>query len=460
MTGPDSAPRGLTVVPDDDPTQAAAAVEKALLARWPESRLEPSLDRIAALCDVLGSPQRSYPVIHVGGTNGKTSTARMIESLLRSFGLRTGLFTSPHLQTMRERIVFDGQPIEAERMVEAYTDLEPYLNLVDASQPHPLSFFEAMTGLAFAAFADAPVDVAVVEVGMGGRWDATNVADGQVAVLTPVAVDHVAYLGHTPGEIAVEKAGIVKEGATAVLAAQFEEVGEVLLARVTQMQAEVAREGREFGVRGRLGAVGGQVLAIQGIGGLYEEIFVPLFGAHQAHNAACALAAVEAFLGGGRGPLDIGLVRAGFAAVTSPGRLEVVRRSPTIVLDAAHNPAGARATAAALAEDFSFSRLVGVVGVMGDKDVGGILAALEPVLDEITVTTTADPRALPVDDLAAVAVEIFGADRVTVATRLDEALDVAVGLAESGDDPAGAGVVVVGSVVLAGAARTLLKGAR
>jgi dihydrofolate synthase/folylpolyglutamate synthase len=450
--------RHLTPVPEPDVAEQLAAVEKALLARWPESRLEPSLDRIAALCDVLGSPQRAYPVIHVGGTNGKTSTARMIESLLRAFGLRTGMFTSPHLQTMRERIAFDGRPIDADRMVAAYADLEPYLGLIDSSQPHRLSFFETMTGLAFAAFADAPVDVAVVEVGMGGSWDATNVVDGQVAVITPVSVDHAAYLGSTPAQIAVEKAGILKDGAAAVLAVQSEEVGEVLLRRAGEVNAVLAREGREFGVRGRLGALGGQVLTIQGIGGLYQDLFLPLFGAHQAHNAACALAAVEAFLGGGREQLDVEVLRAGFAAVSSPGRLEIVRSSPTIVLDAAHNPMGAAATAAAIGEDFSFRRLVGVVGVMADKDAAGILAALEPVLDEITVTATADPRAMPVDELAAVAVEIFGADRVTVATRLDEALDTAVGLAESGDDPAGAGVLVVGSIVLAGDARTLLRG--
>jgi dihydrofolate synthase/folylpolyglutamate synthase len=446
------------VVAPPDIAGELAAVEAALLARWPESRLEPSTERIAALCDVLGSPQRAYPVIHVGGTNGKTSTARMIESLLRAFGLRTGLFTSPHLQTMRERIAFDGRPISPEHLVAAYADLEPYLHLVDAAQPHPLSFFETMTALAYAAFAEAPVDVAVIEVGMGGSWDATNVAHGQVAVITPVAVDHAKFLGHTPAQIAVEKAGIVKPEATAVLAVQAEDVGAVLQRRAAEVGALLAREGREFGLRGRLGAVGGQVLAIQGIGGLYEEMFLPLFGAHQAHNAACALAAAESFLGGGRGRLDVEVVRAGFAKVSSPGRLEVVRRSPTIVLDAAHNPAGATATAAAITEDFAFRRLVGVVGVMADKDVVGILNALEPVLAEIVVTATADPRAIPVDELAAVAVETFGSDRVTVATRLDEALDIAVSLGESRDDPTGSGVLVVGSVVLAGAARTLLKG--
>jgi dihydrofolate synthase/folylpolyglutamate synthase len=448
----------LSLVPDVDLEAELAEVEAALLARWPESKLEPSLDRIAALCDIPGSPQHAYPVIHLTGTNGKTSTARMIESLLRAFGLRTGLFTSPHLQSLRERIAFDGEPIDAERFVNAYNDLEPYLAMVDAAQEHPLSFFEVLTGLAYAAFADAPVDVAIVEVGMGGSWDATNVADGQVAVLTPIAVDHTKYLGDTAEVIAVEKAGVIKPGAFAVLAAQSPEVAEVVLRRAAEVGAAVGREGGEFGVRGRLGAVGGQVVAVAGLGGLYEELFLPLLGAHQAHNAACALAAVESFLGGGSRQLDLDLVRAGFATASSPGRLEVVRRSPTIVLDAAHNPAGTLAAATALQEDFAFSRLIGVVGVMADKDTVGILAALEPVLDEIVITRVRDPRAMPVDELAAVAVEVFGPDRVQVEARLDDALDAAVALAEDGDDPAGAGVLVIGSVVLAGAARTLLKG--
>jgi dihydrofolate synthase/folylpolyglutamate synthase len=440
---------------DGDP----AAVEAALLTRWPESKLEPSLDRIRALTELLGDPQTSYPVIHVTGTNGKTSTARLIEALLRGFGLRTGLFTSPHLETMRERICFDGEPIEPERFVETYHDVAPYLDLVDARSEHRLSFFEAMVGLAYAAFAEAPIDVAVVEVGMGGTWDATNVADGQVAVVTPISVDHVNYLGAEIQGIAAEKAGIVKHNAFAVIAQQPVEAAEVLLRRAADVEATVAREGLEFGVRGRLGAVGGQVLALQGLGGLYEDLFVPLLGEHQAHNAACALAAVEAFLGGGRGQLDPDVVRAGFAEVRSPARLEVVRRAPTIVLDAAHNPAGADATANAVQTDFDFTRLVGVLGVMSDKDARGILAAFEPVLAEVVITAVPGPRSMDPDVLAAQAVEVFGEDRVTVSPRLDDALEEAVALAEEGaEDLGGIGVLVTGSVVLAGAARVLLRG--
>jgi dihydrofolate synthase/folylpolyglutamate synthase len=443
--------------PEEDGAGELAAVESALLTRWPESKLEPSLDRIRALVDLLGDPQTSYPVIHITGTNGKTSTARIIEATLRGFGLRTGLFTSPHLQTMRERICFDGVPIEADRFVETYREVAPYLELVDAKSEHPLSFFEAMVGLAYAAFAEAPVDVAIVEVGMGGAWDATNVADGQVAVVTPIAIDHANYLGDSIEGIATEKAGILKDNAFAVIAQQPVEVAEILLRRASEVGATVAREGLEFGLRGRLGAVGGQVIAVEGLGGLYDELFLPLLGEHQAHNAACALAAVEAFLGGGRGELDVEVLRGGMADVRSPGRLEIVRRSPTIVLDAAHNPAGAEATAAAMATEFNFTRLVGVVGILGDKDARGILTAFEPVLAQVVVTAVPGPRSMDPDDLAAQAVEIFGEDRVTVSVRLDDALSEAVALAEEDvDDLAGIGVLVTGSVVLAGAARALL----
>jgi dihydrofolate synthase/folylpolyglutamate synthase len=431
-------------------------VEAAILARTPEHDLVPSLDRIAALVDLLGSPQRATPVVHVTGTNGKTSTTRMVEGLLREFGLRTGRFTSPHLQRMTERIAFDGAPIDAERFVSTYDEIAPYAQMVDASSGVPLSFFEVLVAMAYAAFADAPVDVAAVEVGMGGAWDATNVADGQVAVVTPVAVDHVRFLGATPEEIAAEKAGIIKPGALAVVSEQSEEVAEVLMRHAAEVGATVAREGLDFGVLRRDIAVGGQMLSLRGLGGDYDAVFLPLHGAHQAHNAAAALAAVEAFLGGGRDVLDVDIVRSAFAGATSPGRLEVVRRSPTVLLDAAHNPAGAQATAAAVGESFGFTRLVGVVAAFADKDVRGILEAFEPVLAELVVTETTSGRAMPVDDLAAEAVDVFGADRVEVVQRLDDALDTAIGLAEEEGHLGGAGVLVTGSVYTVAEARTLL----
>src|SRR5690349_8981248 len=225
-----------------------AEVEHALLGRWPESRLEPSLDRIAALCRLLGDPQHAYPVVHLTGTNGKTSTARMIDALLRGLDLRTGRFTSPHLQSMTERISIDGQPLTEEEFVDAFADVAAYAQIVDDSQSHPLSFFELTVAMAFAAFADAPVDAAVVEVGMGGAWDATNVADGQVAVVTPIAVDHASYLGDRAETIAVEKAGIIKAGSHAVIAEQEPEVLDVLMRRVVDVGATVLREGVDFGV--------------------------------------------------------------------------------------------------------------------------------------------------------------------------------------------------------------------
>jgi dihydrofolate synthase/folylpolyglutamate synthase len=435
-------------------------VERAILARAPEHDIDPTLDRIRELLDLLGSPQTAAPMVHVAGTNGKTSTTRMAEALLREFGLRTGRFTSPHLHSMRERIAFDGQPIEVDRFLHTYDEVAPYLDLVDSHQPVPLSFFEVLTAMAFASFADAPVDVAVVEVGLGGTWDSTNAADAQVAVVTPIAVDHVRWLGSTVEAIAAEKAGIIKPGSYGVLAQQPVEAADVLLRRSVEVDAIVAREGMEFGVLSRTVAVGGQLLTLRGLAGEYDDIFLPLMGAHQAHNAACALAAVEAFLGGAhaeRGRLDVDLVRAAFGGVSSPGRLETVRSSPTVVLDAAHNPAGARATAEALGESFGFTRLVGVFAAMADKDVRGMLEAFEPVLAEIVVTQSTSARSMPADELAVVAVEVFGPDRVEVTRRLDDAIDSAVALAEEGSDhTGGAGVLVTGSIMTVAEARTLL----
>ncbi|MEU1289659.1 folylpolyglutamate synthase/dihydrofolate synthase family protein [Kitasatospora sp. NPDC005856] len=435
-------------------------VEVELSTRWPENKLEPSLDRIEALMDILGQPQRSFPSIHITGTNGKTSTARMIEQLLNTFELRTGRYTSPHVESVTERISLDGAPITPERFVEVYRDIEPYVRMVDAAQPVPMSFFEVLTGMAYAAFADAPVDVAVVEVGMGGSWDATNVIDAAVAVITPIGLDHTDKLGETTGEIAVEKSGIIKSGAVAVVAQQQLDAAQTILRHAVEVDATVAREGMEFGVIRRELAVGGQLVTLRGLGGEeYEDVFIPLHGEYQAHNAALALAAVEAFFGVGGvrgGQLDVEKIRQAFSGVSSPGRLEVVRRSPTIVLDAAHNPHGARATVAALTESFGFTRLVGVIGTSGDKDVAGVLEAFEPVLAEVVITQNSTHRAMDVDALAALAVEVFGEDRVQVEPRLDDAIAAAVTLAEEEGDLSGAGVLVTGSVITVGEARLLL----
>ncbi|NEC40653.1 folylpolyglutamate synthase/dihydrofolate synthase family protein [Streptomyces sp. SID8016] len=444
---------------DPETDKALRAVEQELAGRWGETKLEPSVTRIAALVDVLGEPQRAYPSIHITGTNGKTSTARMIEALLNAFELRTGRYTSPHVQSITERISLDGAPIAPERFIETYEDVKPYVEMVDAQQPYRLSFFEVLTGMAYAAFADAPVDVAVVEVGMGGTWDATNVIDSTVAVITPISLDHTDRLGTTPAEIAGEKAGVIKEGATVILAQQPVDAAQVMLKKAVEVDATVAREGMEFGVTSREIAVGGQLIGLRGLGGEYEEIFLPLYGAHQAHNAAVALAAVEAFFGIGAEQarsLDIDAIRKAFASVLSPGRLEVVRSSPTVVLDAAHNPAGAKAAAEGVSEAFSFSRLIGVVGTSADKDVRGLLEAFEPIFAEIVVTQNSTPRAMDADELAAIAVEVFGDERVQVEPRLDDALEAAITLAEEEDEYAGAGVLVTGSVITVGEARLLL----
>ena len=448
--------------PNARPAETYAEVEDALLSRWPETKLEPSLDRIRAFTELLGEPQSSFRVVHLTGTNGKTSTSRMIETLLRALDLRTGRFTSPHLERMSERISVDGEPLDDEAFVRAFNEIAAYTHLVDSEQDHPLSFFETIVGMAYSTFADAPVDVAVVEVGMGGGWDATNVVDADVAVVLPVAVDHAKYLGDDAVTIAAEKAGIIKAGSIAILAEQTPEVTAVLLERATEVGATVAREGMEFGVLARTPAVGGQMLMLKGLRGTYDDVFLPLYGAHQAQNAAVALAAVEAFAG--TDPLDEDLVRAAFAEVTSPGRLEIIRRSPTILLDAAHNPHGAEAVGAALEDSFSFSPVVGVIGVMEDKDHGGLLNAFEPHLTYVVCTQNSSPRSMSAARLGRAAAEIFGEDRVSVVPDLAEAIDRAATLAEAGaavDVSIGAGAVLItGSVVTVGEARTMLKGRR
>ncbi|BAU83218.1 folylpolyglutamate synthase [Streptomyces laurentii] len=460
MTGPPQGDPVPSRPEDPEVDRALREVENELATRWGETKLEPSVKRIAALMDVLGEPQRAYPSIHITGTNGKTSTARMIESLLGAFDLRTGRYTSPHVQTITERISLDGAPIDPERFIETYQDVKPYVEMVDAREEYRLSFFEVLTGMAYAAFADAPVDVAVVEVGMGGTWDATNVIDASVAVVTPIDLDHTDRLGSTTGEIAGEKSGVIKQDATVILAQQPVDAAQVLLKKAVEADATVAREGMEFGVTAREVAVGGQQLTLRGLGGEYEGVFLPLYGAHQAHNAAVALAAVEAFFGIGAQharALDIDTVRRAFAQVASPGRLEVVRSSPTVVLDAAHNPHGARATAEAVTESFGFSRLIGVVSTSADKDARGLLEAFEPIFAEIVITSNSNPRATDPDALAALAVEIFGEDRVVVEPRLDDAIEAAITLAEEEGEYAGGGVLVTGSIFTVGDARLLLK---
>jgi dihydrofolate synthase / folylpolyglutamate synthase len=435
-------------------------VEQSILSRTPEHDLEPSLDRVRAVMELLGDPQRTFPVIHVTGTNGKTSTARIIDALLREMGLKTGRFTSPHLHSMLERIAVGGRPVDAERFLAAYDDVIPFVEMVDARSivdgGPAMTYFEVLVAVAYAAFADLPVDVAVVEVGMGGSWDATNVVDAQVAVVTPIGLDHRHFLGDTIAEIATEKAGIIKPDAIAVLGLQPEtDAVEVLVDRANEVGARITVEGTDFGVTERDVAVGGQQISLRGLAAEYPDLFLPLHGTHQAQNAAVAVAAVEAFLGGGEQPLDIEVLRAGLATADSPGRLEIVRRSPTVLVDAAHNPAGARVLSRAIAESFTFARLIGVVAVMKDKDATEILEELEPVLDEVVVTRTTSPRAMSPRRLGELATEVFGEQRVTVVDELPDALDRAAGMADA-DGGVSGGVLATGSVVTAAEVRMLL----
>jgi dihydrofolate synthase/folylpolyglutamate synthase len=462
-------------VPDPEPTPdeiaALLQVEHLLDQRWPETKIEPSTARISALLELLGSPQRAYPCIHIAGTNGKTSVARIVDALLTALHRRTGRNTSPHLQSAVERISIDGKPISPARYVETYREIEPFVQLVDQQSQEAggpaMSKFEVLTAMAFAAFADAPVDIGVIEVGLGGRWDATNVIDAPVVVITPISIDHTEYLGTEIADIAAEKAGVITKApedlvpvdTVAIIGQQLPEAMEVILAQAVKADAAVAREGSEFAVLNRQIAIGGQLLELQGLSGVYSEIFLPLHGEHQAHNAVVALAAVEAFFGAGADrQLDIDAVRAGFAAVASPGRLERLRSAPTVFADAAHNPAGAAALAQALTEEFDFRLLIGVISVMADKDVDGILSALEPVFDQVIVTNNGSPRAMDVEGLALLAEERFGPERVITAATLTDAIETAIALVEQDGEQeglSGSGIVITGSVVTAGAARIL-----
>ena len=441
------------ISPDDQ--ARIDAIEKALLARWPETRIAPTLDRISALVDILGSPQLSYPTIHVGGTNGKTTTSRMIDSLLFEMGLRTGRFTSPHLESYLERISINGQPIDAKELIFSFNDISPYLDLMDSKFDNPISFFEAITALAFAAFAEHPIDVGVIEVGMGGQWDATNVVNADVSVITPIGLDHMEYLGNTITEIAATKAGIIKEQGFIVLAQQTPEAAVELLRRAAEVGADIAREGLEYSIDSRAIAVGGQLISITGLRGHYDDIFLPLHGKHQASNAAAALIAVEAFFG--EQDLDIDAVRAGFANVTSPGRCEVIHRDPTIILDAAHNPHGAKAIAETMQSEFTFDEVTGIVALMADKDALGILQALEPVMNQIIVTTTSSERSMKVADLSNLATQVFGADRVFAEETLQSAIDRAVKDAVRPLSDESLAILITGSVVTVGEARTAVR---
>ncbi|WP_186329293.1 bifunctional folylpolyglutamate synthase/dihydrofolate synthase [Agrococcus jejuensis] len=440
--------------------EAADAAYAQLLERAGETAIEPRLAATARAVELLGDPQRSYGVVHVTGTNGKGSTARIAEALLRAHGLRTGLLTSPHLERVTERILIDGEPVSDAVFARVWEEITPFLDLVDGELERDgqrrLTFFEAITVLAYAIFADAPIEVAVVEVGMGGTWDSTNVADGDVAVLTPIALDHTNRLGATVEAIATEKAGIVKPGAIVVTAEQEPGVLAIVEARAAEVgAARVLVEGRDFERESTL-AVGGQLVTVRGLAAAYEDQPLPLLGRHQGQNAALALVAVEAFLGAGTRPIAQDVLSSAFAAVTSPGRLEVVGTDPSVVVDAAHNPHGAQSLATALQEVFAFEHVQLVVGMVEGKDAAGVLRILEPHVEEVVVTQSDSERAVPADDLARIAVEVFGAERVSVEPVLERAVEMA---REQAEDRGGA-VVVTGSITLLGAVQAKARAER
>ncbi|WP_295822730.1 folylpolyglutamate synthase/dihydrofolate synthase family protein [uncultured Microbacterium sp.] len=432
----------------------ADAVYAALLERQGEQWVQPRVERTRRVLELLADPQRTYRVIHVTGTNGKTSTSRMIESLLRAMGLRTGLFTSPHLERFTERILIDGEPVADAAIADAWDEIQPFVDMVDAelaaSGDAPLTFFELLTVLAFVVAADAPIDVLVLEVGMGGEWDSTNTADGDVAVFAPIDIDHVDRLGSTIAEIATVKAGIIKPGAAVVSAAQPDEALRAIRARAEKEGATVAVAGDGFALEGQTLAVGGQQLDIRGVAGTYREVYLPMYGAHQGANAALAVAAVESLVGGGTQPLTADVVADGLGNATSPGRLQLVGTAPTVLVDAAHNPHGARALVAALDEAFDIDEWGAVVGILDGKDAAGIMSALVPAVARVFATAPDSDRATDPDVIADVA---EAADLpVTVHPTLEDAADAARAWAAESDRRA---VVVAGSVVLAGEALRL-----
>ncbi|TFD26078.1 MULTISPECIES: bifunctional folylpolyglutamate synthase/dihydrofolate synthase [Cryobacterium] len=436
--------------------EAGDAVFAELLQRVGESQPQPRLAPTRRALDFLGDPQGSYPIIHVAGTNGKTSTSRLVESIVRAYGLRTGLLTSPHLVRLNERIVIDGEPISDQILAANWADIQPYLQLVDAELDAagevPLTFFEALTVLAYACFADAPVDVAVIEVGMGGEWDSTNVADGQVAVFTPIALDHTLRLGTTVAEIARTKSGIIKPAAAVVSAAQSADVQAELNRAAELSEATLARENEGFELISSTVAVGGQVISVRGLAGTYTDLFLPLYGTHQAHNAALAIAAVESFLGAGSQALVGDLLAEGLGTATSPGRLQLVGIEPTVLVDAAHNPHGAGALAAALEDYFDFDEIAVVVGILADKDAEGIIAALAPQVDRFYVTEPHSERAARMDDLADNIAE-WTSDEVTF--RFDDLAGALESAREWAAEAPKRAVLVTGSIVLVGEAITL-----
>jgi dihydrofolate synthase/folylpolyglutamate synthase len=426
-------------------------VEQALLARNPENKPRPRLAPTRRAVELLGDPQSSYRVIHVTGTNGKTSTARLIERLLRETGLRTGRFTSPHLVSFNERISIDGEPVANEILVEVWSEIAPVLDLIDsqleAEGEAKLTYFEALAVLGFAIFADAPVDVLVLEVGMGGEWDSTNVADGDVAVFAPISLDHTDRIGSTISEIARTKSGIIKPGSIVVSAAQVPEAEAILREKAAKLGSQIYFAGQDFAVVSSLPNKVGQQIAVRSLTSEYTNLQLPLHGEFQSENAVLALAAVEAFIGGGSQRLLDDVVRVSFADVASPGRLQIVDVDPLVILDGAHNPHGATAVSQALATSFSNPKTVAVISMVQDKDTDGFVDNLDAAIDHYVVTQSSSDRAQSASELAKKLSDKLGSSKVSLQSSVSSAIEQAKSLVK--DSPNGA-VLVTGSLTLVG----------
>lgn len=426
----------------------ADQVLESLLTRIPENKLRPRLEPTARAVELLGEPQRSYRVIHVTGTNGKTSTTRFIERILREFGLRTGRFTSPHLVRLNERMAIEGEPVSDQALAEVWEDTEPLLAIVDAeleaAGETKLTFFEALAVLGFAVFADAPVDVLVLEVGMGGEWDSTNVADGDVAVFTPISLDHAERLGSTIGEIAKTKAGIIKPEAIVLSSSQTPEALQVIQNRANEIGESFAHYGADFEVFNVVAEKSGQRFSVRTLAGEYHDLYIPLHGSYQAENAALAICAAEAFIGGGKQRIAEDVLRVALADFSSPGRLQVISRDPLTILDAAHNPDGARSLARSLRDSFESPRTIAVVSILEEKDAHGFFHELRNApIDQVIITKSNSPRAMDISNLSEIALEYFS--KVTNAPSVFAALEAAKKLIA----PNGA-IVVAGSITLVG----------
>jgi dihydrofolate synthase/folylpolyglutamate synthase len=434
-----------------------AAALADLERRAPEHMPQPDLERISELVNLLDHPELAYPSVQITGTNGKTTTARLVTALACAHGLVTGTFTSPHVVSVTDRLTVCGQAIDDEEFAQQYERLRPYLELVDA-RVGPVTYFEALTGLAFLEFADRPVGLGVFEVGMGGTWDATNVARGEVAVLCPISLDHVGVLGSTIPEIAREKAGIIKEGRTAVVRLQSEEARWVIERRCREVHATVLWEGPDFGIQleTRRTAVGGQMFSVAGAHGDYDDLFLPLFGESAGANAAAAIVAVEALLGR---KLDESAVQGAMASVRLPGRMELAGRGPLVILDGAHNPEAMEEVLRSLSRSFQWRRAHLLIAMSGDKDVEAV-ARLAARLNETGhsaasgyVARNSTARSASPERVAAALREGGLSDVATFDTVADA---VAAARSAAGEDDL---ILVTGSFYTVADARPLFVGA-